>query len=95
MAELQSLNMYPLILNHYILVGSSTVTRWTSPFVIFWMSGPFCQFYSIFNGKSCKQTMNTPDQTPDYVASALDLHCLPMVMDYGSVVVGAPDVYWI
>ena len=42
-------------LTHCILVDSSTVTCWVGPFVIFILgvSGLFCQFYSIFNGKSC------------------------------------------
>ena len=32
---------------HCILVDSSTVICWTSPFVILGVSGLFCHFYSI------------------------------------------------
>ena len=46
-------------LAHNILLDSSTVICWTSPFVILGVSGLFCRFYSIFNiyGKSCQQTI--------------------------------------
>ena len=40
-------------LTQCILVDSSTVICWTSPFVILGVSGLFCHIYSIFNGKSC------------------------------------------
>ena len=43
--------------NPLYTVGSSTVICWVSPFVILGVSGLFCRFYSIFDGKSCKQTM--------------------------------------
>ena len=33
------------------------VICWTSPFVFFGTSGLFCRFYSIFDGKSCQQTV--------------------------------------
>ena len=33
-----------------MLVDSSTVICWTSPFVILGLSGLFCRFYSIFDG---------------------------------------------
>ena len=39
------------VLTHCILVGSSTVIFWTSTFVILGLSGLFCRFYSIFDGK--------------------------------------------
>ena len=39
-------------LTHCILVDSSTVKCWTSPFVILGVSGLFCSFYSIFDGIS-------------------------------------------
>ena len=45
-----------LNLTHCILVDSSTVICWTSPFVILGVSGLFFCFYSIFDGKSCNQT---------------------------------------
>ena len=34
-----------------------TVIWWMSPFVIVGVSGLFCRFYSIFDGKSCLQIM--------------------------------------
>ena len=40
------------LLTHCIMLDSSTVTCWTSPFVILGVSGQFCRFYSIFDGKS-------------------------------------------
>ena len=46
-----------LLLTHCILVGSSTVICWSSPFVILRVLVLFCHFYLIFDGKSCKQTM--------------------------------------
>ena len=36
-----------------LLVDSSTVICWTSPFVILGVLGVFCRFYSIFDGKPC------------------------------------------
>ena len=36
-----------------ILVDSSTVVCWMSPFVILGVSGLFGRCYSIFDGKSC------------------------------------------
>ena len=47
----------PLHLTHCILVDSSTVICWTCPFVILEVSGLLCHFYSILDGKSCKQTL--------------------------------------
>ena len=58
-------------------MDSSIVICWTSPFVILGVSGLFCGFYSIFDGKSCYNV--DPDQI---VASDLGLHCLPMTF-YG------------
>ena len=40
-------------LTHCILVDSSTVICWTSPFVILGVLHLFCCFYSTFDGKSC------------------------------------------
>ena len=40
-----------------ILVDSSTVICWTSPFVIIGVPALFCRFDSNFDGKSCKQTV--------------------------------------
>ena len=37
---------------HCIPVDSPTVICWTSPFIILGMSGLFCHFSSIFDGKS-------------------------------------------
>ena len=65
---------------HCKLVDSSIVICWTSPFVNLGVSGLFCGFYSIFEGKSCYNV--DPDQMPYYVASDLGLHCLPMTF-YG------------
>ena len=50
-------------LTHCILVDSSTVICWASPFVILGVSDLFCRFYFISDGKSD-------------VASDLGLHCL-------------------
>ena len=48
---------HELLKNHCILVDSSTVIYWTSPFVILGVLGLFCGFYSIFDGKFCLQTL--------------------------------------
>ena len=64
----------------HILVISSTVTCWTSPLFILGVSGLFHRFYSIFDGKSCCKHTVDSDQMPHYVASGLDLHCLPMTV---------------
>ena len=42
-----------ILLTHCILVDSSTVICWMGPFIILGVSGLFCCFYSIFDGKSC------------------------------------------
>ena len=63
-------------LAHFILVDSSTVICWTSPFVILGVSGLFCRFYSIFDGKSCFSKQCRPCN----VASDLGLHCLLMTL---------------
>ena len=47
------LRFLPPFLTHFILVDSSTVICWMSLFVILGVSGLFCCFYSIFDGKSC------------------------------------------
>ena len=62
------------------MVGSSIVICWMSPFVILGVSGVFCHFYSIFDGKSCLLNNVYPDQMPHYVASDLGLHCLFMTL---------------
>ena len=41
-----------ITLTHTILVDSSSVLCWTSPFVILGVSGLFCCFYSIFVKKN-------------------------------------------
>ena len=43
------------VLTHFILADSSTVILVCrkSPFVILEVSGSFCQFYAIFDGKTC------------------------------------------
>ena len=54
-------------------LDSSTGKCWTSPFVIFRVSGLFCHFYStVF----LLANNEDPDQMPHYVASDLGLHCL-------------------
>ena len=58
-----------------VLVDSSVVIFWTSPFVILGVSGSFCRYYSIFEANNVH-----PDQTPHDVASDLGLHCLPMTL---------------
>ena len=52
---------------------------WTSPFVISGCWVYFCHFYSIFDGKSCLQIMQTLIRC-HIVASDLGLHCLPMTL---------------
>ena len=44
-------------LSYCILVDSSTVICWMSPFVILGVSDLFCHFYSIFDGKFCWHTV--------------------------------------
>ena len=66
-------------LSHCILVDSSTVICWTSPYVILGLAGLFWDFYSIFEANSVD-----PDQRPHYVASDLGLHCLPMSLSWVS-----------
>ena len=63
-------------LTQCILVDSSTVTCWMSPFVILGVTGLFCCFHCIVDGKSCYANSVDPDQMPHYVASDLGLHCL-------------------
>ena len=43
----------PLILTHCTMVHLYTVICWTGLFVIIGVSGLFCSFYSISDGKSC------------------------------------------
>ena len=38
---------------HCLLVDSSIVICWTSLSIILGVSGLFCRFYSVFDGKSC------------------------------------------
>ena len=45
--------MQQILITYCILVDSSTVICWTSPFVILGVSGVFCHFYSSFDGKFC------------------------------------------
>ena len=75
--------MNPFALNnltHLLLVDSSTIICWTSPFVILEVSGLFYGFYSIFDGKILLANNVDPDQMPQYVASDLGLHCLPKIL---------------
>ena len=51
-----------------------------SPFVILGVSGIFCLFYSIFDGKILLENTLDPDQMPHDVASDLGLHCLPVTL---------------
>ena len=44
-------------LMHLITPVDNFVLFWMNSFVIVGESGLFCCFYSIFDGKSCKQTM--------------------------------------
>ena len=69
MTELFSLNVYPVVFTHCMLVSSFTVIYWTSP-LSFKQCQVYCVTYSIFGGKSCM-----PDQMPHHVASKLGLHC--------------------
>ena len=51
------ISVFLQLLTHGILVDSSAVICWSSPFVILGVSSLFCHLYYIFHGKSCKQTM--------------------------------------
>ena len=77
--QLLPLKEYSYTFTHYILVDSSTVISWRSPFVILGVSDLFCLFYSIFDGNPVSKHCR-PDQTPHNVASDLSLHCLPMTL---------------
>ena len=61
---------------HCILVDSSTVICWTSPFVVLWVSFLSLLFY--FSWKTLLASIVDPDQMSHYVASDLGLHCLTM-----------------
>ena len=64
-----------------MLVYSFTVICQTSQYVILGVSGLFCCFYSIFDGKPCLIANNVDlDQMPHCVASDLGLHCLLMIL---------------
>ena len=67
-------------LTHCLLVDSSTVICWASPFFILGVSDLFCCFYSIFSWKILLTNNVDPDQMPHYVASDLGLHCLSMTL---------------
>ena len=71
--ELNSRFSFGLI--HFILVDSSAVICWTSPFVILRVSGLFVAFI-LFWWKILLANNVDPDQTPHFVASDLGLHCL-------------------
>ena len=75
--------MLSTLLTHCILVDSSTLICWTSPFVILGVSDLLCRFYSIFDGKSLLANNVEPDQMPRSVASDLGLQRLPMTFFYG------------
>ena len=66
-------------LTHCILVDSSTIICWTSPFVILGVSGLLCHFYSVFDESPVTNNVD-PDQMPHHVAVDLGLHCLPMTI---------------
>ena len=63
-------------------MDSSTIIHWTIPFVILGVFDLFCCFYYgnfiVFGWKLLLANSVDPDQTPHYVTSDLDLHCLPM-----------------
>ena len=73
--------MYPNILTHCILVDSSTVIIWMSPFYfrgfgsIFILSLLFYFLIEILLANNVD-----PDLMPYYEASDLDLHCIPMTL---------------
>ena len=69
-------------LTHIILVDSSIVIYWTSPFVILGASGLFCHLYSMVMEILSANSVY-PNQTPRSVASDQGLHCLPMTLLYG------------
>ena len=62
-----------------IQVDSSTVTRWTSPFVILGVWSVL-SFLFYFLWKILLASTVDPDQMPHYVASDLGLHCLAMTL---------------
>ena len=68
-----------MLITHYILLDSSNVICWMSPFVILGVKGLSCDFYSVFDGKILLANAEDPDQMPHDVASDLSLHCLPMI----------------
>ena len=49
-------------LTHFILIDSSTVICWTSPFVILGVLGLFCLFHSIFSWKIVLANTVDPEQ---------------------------------
>ena len=73
-------------LTHCILVGSFTVICWTSLFSLLILKCHFRGVSSIllllfyFWWKILLANNVGPDQMPHYVASELDLHCLPMTL---------------
>ena len=75
--DLHCLPFHLHLLTHCILVDSSTVICWTSPFVILGVSGLFVTFILLFMENPVSNSVD-PDQMPHYVASDLGLHCLPM-----------------
>ena len=77
---LKRMAVYMYTLTHCILVDSSTLIFCTSPFVILGVSGLFCRFHSILDGKSFFANTVDSDQTPHDVASDLVLHYLPMAL---------------
>ena len=58
-----------------ILVDSSTIICWMSPFVIVYFVAFTGIFFFIFK-KILLASIVDPDQMPHYVASDLGLHCL-------------------
>ena len=70
-----------LLLTNCIMVDSSTVICWMSPYVILGVLGlGFFSLFFYFLWKILFGNNVVIDQTPHYMESDLGLHCLPMTL---------------
>ena len=74
--------IYEECFTHCILVDSSTLKCWTSPFVILGVWVYFVAFI-LFLMENPVSKRSRPDQMPHDVASDLGLRCLPMTFLMG------------
>ena len=82
-AELAPLKAYPFTLHpltYCVLVDSSTVICWMSPFGHFRGVGCIVSLLFYLRWKILLANIVAPNQTPHSVASELELHCLPMTL---------------